>query len=408
MILKLKNQLLIGLLLCCCNILLSQTGFEKGVFITNSDVRVECFIKNIDWKNNPTEFKYKLTEAGDVKSEDISKVKSFEIYGESKFIRATVDLDRSSNNVSDLTVNKNPKFEKKQLFLKMIIEGQSNLYYYEDDNLRRFFYNADDSIIKPLVYKIYLLKDNLIGENNHFRQQLFNTLKCEGISKNKIIKLDYNKNDLSDVFQQYNACIGNTDVVNYHKKSTKNLFNFRVKLGLGLASLSLKNTQRSRYNVDFDNEFIYRFGGELEMVLPFNNNKWAIVIEPSYQSYSSKKNYSIRTTYLQQSNISVESSYSSIEIPFGVRHYFYLNEESNIFVNAFYSLILTSDSKIDYSNSADLEIGKTSGQSVGVGYNYKKVSLEFRYDFPREILEYYTYRHSDYRQINLILGYQIF
>ena len=42
----------------------TQIRFEKGYFITNYGKRIDCFIKDIDWKNNPTKFDYKLNEEG--------------------------------------------------------------------------------------------------------------------------------------------------------------------------------------------------------------------------------------------------------------------------------------------------------------------------------------------------------
>ena len=33
----------------------SQINFDKGYFINDSNQKVDCLIKNIDWKNNPTE-----------------------------------------------------------------------------------------------------------------------------------------------------------------------------------------------------------------------------------------------------------------------------------------------------------------------------------------------------------------
>lgn len=38
----------------------AQIIFENGYFINELNQKVECFIKNIEWRNNPTEFEYKL------------------------------------------------------------------------------------------------------------------------------------------------------------------------------------------------------------------------------------------------------------------------------------------------------------------------------------------------------------
>ena len=408
MIFKIKLQLVLTLSLLIVNSIFAQTNFEKGTFTTNNNETVNCFIKNIDWKNNPTEFKYKLTEDGKIKSGDIEFIKSFGVDGISKYIRATVNIDKSSSNVNNLSANKNPKLEEEQLFLKVYFEGKANLYYYEEGNLKRFFYSTKEKEITQLIYKEYLFGTNSIGENNQYKQQLSNTLKCDNVTIKNIRNVDYNGNDLTAIFEKYNNCVQGTEAINYNKKDKKDLFNFRAKLGVGLASLSINNRVSSSRDTNFDNEFIYRFGGELEMILPFNNNKWALIVEPSYQSYSSNTYIPNSGTVSLQNRTKVEVNYSTIEIPVGARHYFFLNDESKIFVNAFYTLIYTNNSSIEFSNGTELELEKAAGQSIGVGYSYKKFSLECRYELTREVFSNYKSWRSDYNQLSLIFGYQIF
>ena len=58
-----------------------QIRFEKGYFITNENQRTECLIKNVDWKNNPHEFLYKLKDRKETQKGTIQSVKEFGIYG---------------------------------------------------------------------------------------------------------------------------------------------------------------------------------------------------------------------------------------------------------------------------------------------------------------------------------------
>lgn len=57
-----KRNLLLLLALKFSFVVNAQINFEKGYFISNDNEKIECLIKSIDWKNNPTEFKYKLNE----------------------------------------------------------------------------------------------------------------------------------------------------------------------------------------------------------------------------------------------------------------------------------------------------------------------------------------------------------
>lgn len=74
----------------------SQINFEKGYFINNSNQRIECKIRNIDSKKNPTQFEYRLTDEGDSKMGNIVTVREFGIYNEAKYSAALVKIDRSS------------------------------------------------------------------------------------------------------------------------------------------------------------------------------------------------------------------------------------------------------------------------------------------------------------------------
>ena len=60
----------------------SQVVFEPGYFITESNERIECLIRNMDWKNNPYEIEYKLSEASSEKIEGIDNILEFGINGE--------------------------------------------------------------------------------------------------------------------------------------------------------------------------------------------------------------------------------------------------------------------------------------------------------------------------------------
>ena len=124
----------------------SQNSFDKAYFVNNAGERIECFIKNKDWLYNPDEFEYKVSLDVEKKVENIKRVKEFGIYNKLKYVRFTVEIDRSSDNITTLSKERRPIFNKETLFLKMLIEGKANLYSYTDNKggLKRFFYNVND------------------------------------------------------------------------------------------------------------------------------------------------------------------------------------------------------------------------------------------------------------------------
>jgi hypothetical protein len=389
----------------------SQILFEKGYFIDNSNQKIECLIKNVDWVNNPTSFEYKLDENSESISSNLKTAAGFGIYNVCKYIRSTVKIDISSNKTEELSVEKNPIFEEQELFLKVLIEGKSNLYFYEKSNSKRFFFSKDTSDIIQLVHKRYLQSNNLITENNQYKQQLWNDLKCESIQISSLNKLQYTEKSLIDLFIEFNKCI-NSDFKDYRSKEKKDRFNLSLRARLNNSSLTMENFT-TRSNVDFGSKSSFGFGIEAEFILPFNKNKWAISVEPSYQNFKSNVtqiiDYSLGPPDIYNNSI----SYSSIEISLGLRHYLFLNNDSKLFINGSYVLDFPMNSTFIYRNNnpnSTRQIDATMPNlASGIGYKFKnKYSCELRYQSSRNIVSDYINLNSKYSTLSLIFGYSIF
>ncbi len=409
-----KKQLIFILLTILSFTTYAQITFEKGYYITNSGQKVECLIRNVDWKNNPTKFDYKTEENSEIKKATIETTKEFGIYNVSKYSRYTVQIDRSSEHLSELDENGEPIFKEEQLFLKSLVEGKATLFSYEDGSLRRYFYSVNDAIVKQLIFKKFLKPESLtIRKNNTYRSQLWNDLKCPEVSINNIKQLNYYKKDLTKFFINYNECNDSEYILFGKKKRSKNAFSLTIRPGLNSSSLTVKNPSRSASsrsrNVSFDNELGFRFGIEAEYVFPFNKNKWALILEPTYQYYKSENQITLDPDTVFQRTEIVKADYSSIELPIGIRHYFFLSDKSKIFINCSYTLDFSTKSTIEYETVPNLS-GKT-GTNLAFGLGYKqnnKYSIEIRYMTPRNLLGNYQIWESDYKTISVIMGYTIF
>ncbi|WP_310468051.1 outer membrane beta-barrel protein [Chryseobacterium sp. JUb7] len=158
----------------------------------------------------------------------------------------------------------------------------------------------------------------------------------------------------------------------------------------------------------FDNKIAFRIGAEFEFVLPFNKNKWALFVEPTYNYYKTEIETTMYpgTYFEQKSKRSVD--YKSLEVPFGIRHYFFLNDKSKIFVNAAYLIDFNFKSNIKY-DYLDLEVNSGNNLILGAGYKYNdKFGVEFRVGTPRTLLRNYMVWDSDYTTMSLIFGYTLF
>jgi hypothetical protein len=399
----------------------AQVEFEKAYFINNSNQKIECYIKNIDWLDNPIDFKYKLSEDSNYETADIKYVKEFGIINKSKYIRDTVDIDRTSNNPGSLNRSSAPLFNKEELFLKVLVEGKANLYEYIDGDLTRYFYSIENSKIKQLVYKEYIstvedkanfgYKKEVISKNNYYRQQLWNDLKCSEFTENKFKNINYRKKDFVSIFTEYSNCNNEKVLVIKNQEEKKDLFNLNIRPRVNNSSLSVRNSDETYKNTDFENKIGFGFGLEAEYILPFNKNKWSVSIEPTYQSYKSEKTDII--TPPREGILKRTIDYNTIDIPVSLRYYFFLNQNSKIYINT--SIIpnfnLNSSIKF-YLNDipmAPLEIASSMNFAGGIGYKYNdQFSIEMRFQTNRQIFGKFVKWTSNYETLSIIFGYSIF
>lgn len=388
----------------------AQINYEKGYFINSSDETINCLIENKGWKNNPKKFKYKLTENSETKITSILDVKEFGVQSGLKYIRRSVLIDNSTDNLNKLGNFKTPSFVKQQMFLKVLVEGNANLYQYTDSKLNRFFYSTRTMEINQLVFKRYRNSNKTVQENNQYRQQLTNLNNCKTIEGRYIKNIRYSKSSLVKFFISYNECNRVTPII-YREKQKENRFNFSIRPRLNYSSLSIFKSRGSFKNTDFGGKFGFGMGVEVEYILPHNKNKWSIIFEPTYQNFNSEKTNEIIDGLGAKSIADVK--YTSIETSIGARYYFFLSENSKLFINANYVLDFAINSTIEFERTDNQsfspeDINSSPGFSFGVGYKINGVSVEFKYFMIREILNVGSRWESDYRTLSFIVGYSIF
>ncbi|MFZ6011342.1 MAG: hypothetical protein ACOYXT_13420 [Bacteroidota bacterium] len=385
----------------------SQIAFEKGSFVDNDGIVTECWIKYVEWYNNPSTFEYKLSESGAIQTADISNIREFRVSGAAKYVKYKVKIDRSSSDSDKLTNNRNPTWLDEVLLLKVLVEGKANLYMYQQDNLVRFFFNTGDSV-KQLVYKKFTWEDPnartnyvKVKANNTFRQQILLEVNCGSTKAVDVEKINYKQRDIQRYFQEYNACSGSAFNV-YHavQKPRKNI---RLKISSGAMVFNVPVTSTfPADDVDLHGVAL-RIGMEAEFILPYNKNKWGFIVEPAYHSLNADGN----TAAFRN----VDFTYSYLEIPIGIRHYFFLNDKTKLFANASIALPFSSmvtESHLQYENGEELEIRPKSSYVAGAGLQWRKLSVEARYYTNQNLLNNYAFWRARFNRVSLVVGYRLF
>ncbi len=392
-----------------CALSYSQIDFQKGYYFENSGEKTECLIKNLQWLNNPTKFTYKLTEDAPQNDISIEQVSEFGVYGDCKYVRKTVNIDQSNNKIGNLTDNRNPTFVEKTLFLEVLVEGKANLYYYNSNELEKYFFKPENSEIEQLVYIRYFPDENRItvAENNKYKTQLWNTMKCPSFSIKEVENLNYKNQSLVDFFKKYNACFepntkGATVATTFVKKERTAKFNLSAKAGISYSSLMI--TLSDGKSLEFGNKVSGRFGVEGELLLPFNKKKWSVFFDPAYKYYKNETSLAVfgGTAY-------PTVDYKAIEIPLGMRHYFFLNDASKLFLEGLLIYDYDLNSIVTVSQTYSLEANSSLGFGFGVGYKFKEsFSVALRYNTNKDIMSEYSFMSSSFKNSSIIFGYTLF
>jgi len=262
----------------------------------------------------------------------------------------------------------------------------------------------DENEPKQLVYKPYLIDQSQISYNKKYQDQIKENLICDNITSSEISQAKYNQNDLSKLFTKYNSCSNNQTIDYKEKRSNKDAISLSIRPGVVFSSVDIVSKYNKDNYVDFGSKALFRIGIELEYTLPFYRNKWAVFAEPNFQYFKDEK-----TIVVSEQTRERSIDYKNIQIPFGIRHYFFINDNSKIFLNL--ALAVNVPIKADMEFSNDPNAGKISAGNpilFGAGYKYNnKFAIELRYS-KQSLLKNFLSIESNYSNFSVILGYNLF
>jgi hypothetical protein len=227
---------------------------------------------------------------------------------------------------------------------------------------------------------------------------------CADLKGNEYMGLRYSERSLISFFISINECLGQKYYY-YTDNQSRNKFNLNVKAGYEIYSNAVGNSSGS-YRTEM-NRTVYgngiNLGTEAEFTLGFNRSKWSLAGGINY-SYS-KGNDSIARV-----------SCSDIEVPVGVRHYFYLWNSSSIFIDFFLGIHFPLTSEVHYYNNYSsfvdpltLSRNETiTNVSIGAGYAFQKFFVTMQYHTARNLLDGYVSWYANQSAVTLSIGRKFF
>ena len=254
----------------------AQQNFVPGNITLPSGEIVAGQINDLYWKATPDFIEFK-NEKGDVVKYNSESILEFRIGQKSIYKSRLIDYDSSSRKSSELTLDKNPRFKRKHVFLKVLVDADKSLLVWitKEDY---FFYGSDGAVVELVShpYETIIADHEIRLENKIYINQLRLIFSaCSTITVPD--KLLYNEKSLSDLFQKYATCTGQEARIYMKKEKVvvrkgivgtlaydEMLTGFKGGSGIGMGGFLSVYFPHRVYKYSLYSELVYRkFGDQL-------------------------------------------------------------------------------------------------------------------------------------------------
>ncbi|WP_157593055.1 outer membrane beta-barrel protein [Rufibacter tibetensis] len=375
----------------------AQKNFVSGYFVTVKNDTISCLINDQNWKKNPKQVQYRITENGDTDTFKPAQIKSFGLSTGDVFEGKIVSIDNSTNNVERLSVNGAPTTTTDTVFLKVLVKGAANLFYLYNGEREHFYYqtNAENLVELGLTYSLQfdpVTGKRLLITDSKYRGQLKTYFAdCSALTE-KLLDIKYSVSDMRAAFKQYNTCRNNNGYVSTEEKAR---FDFGVLAGASFTNLSFTSAERvDLARTKFKSPVSFNAGISVNMILPRNRQRWSFYNELLWKSYTAQGNYYQTIDFAYEHRAyNTEFSISSFGLGSMIRYnmsfptlkpFVSIGVANNLIlhVKEFQSVHVTYDfsEKEEYYERVPVGIidKHELGALVGAGVSYKKTSLEAR------------------------------
>jgi len=360
----------------------SQNNFKESSIEFKNGLIKKGFVNYVKTRNTIQKFKYKSTLESEIILLDSTEIVSVEIKDITKFVfRKNIEVNFYSNA---LGATNNIKIEYINRFIEVLVDGEFSLCNYSDNQYEEFYYFGSDLKLKPLKSKSFYTEDGRLMKAEEYKTVLINNFGNNNAELIKKIKnTRQNSSELTILFYILNK----KDLAILKAKKDNGFFN--VNLTSDVNFISFKE-----FNVDFSNKTLMSFGGEIEYVLPYYNNLFALEMAPSFSIYNDDGIYNGKPIY-QSGDIQngtaiyysdpnngrkVYVKSTKVSMPFNLKIYPF-NKKVKIYASTtLFNLISIGKGKMNFENEVSF-VPNLVPPFYGffeVGGSYKKFGLSFK------------------------------
>jgi hypothetical protein len=377
--------------------LYSQSNFETGYVIDIQKDTIKGFIDYRNWNITPKEIVFKTVPDSKSTIYTPTDILSFNVAGE-RYVSGIVTIDEGPFRDNELTESEMPQYRTDTVFLQVLIDGNKSLYSLKDNNLKVHYFIGQNGAFNTLFFKKYLQNVSgatFIKTNEKFKGQLMVYFQdCPSIQK-KISYINYNQNDLINLFNEYYNCTQNTILYKSKLKLIKFTSEAGFFAGLSLTKLNFEGDDffLPLTGVDFPRSANFSFGGFYNIVLPGKQGRLSIDNELMFMSYKTSGHYrddnniDIYTTSYSSFGYSYIKLNNLLKYKFPVNRIFLFADggiSNGIFISQTNYMRVETHIYSVYHLSEHEAVGYPRkwerGVLLGLGCNIKKYSCEFRFE----------------------------
>lgn len=300
--------------------------------------------------------------------------------------------------------------ESKQVLLKILVEGEINLYQTLVKGVSIFYFKkSNETNFEYLEYYNYS-NEKLIKENDFFTRQLLKHVNCDNYLTDRYKSIKYNVKELVKVIDKYNVCSNGKSKVFFQESNDGNKFRFYLFGGAKFINASSKSDIFISNNDFKSNTVSPNFAAEISYIFPNRKNNSEIFSRIGYSSVNFDQSQIFNITgsnITYREEIQFESNFLGLSL--GYRYYLNSLEDSkksNFGIDLMVNSLMPLNASYKYGNESYIanqmiEINPYAEDnisslvndiifdfSIGATYTYfKRYSIELRYTFKTNYTE---------------------
>lgn len=338
-----------------------------------------------------------------------------------QYVNAKVQYDENlTRNPANYNHISEPNYTESWLLLKVVVEGDYNLYQYSSSNFSQFYYqDINTKEIKPLIFKEYLVSANQTKKNNRFRNQLYKDIPLASYGLKDYQRINYSQSHLIRYFNKLNG---------YEEEKGIEKMNFKVSVFAGILNnfqkqldfspAAINSLYLNNYEFEKKTPLLIGLSGEIFVDKKEVN---AVFVEIGFTQY--RTDYYLGYYSKELSKVNFEFQSNVVLFNFGYKRYFNLSTNSQLYAlgsfaaNFFfttknevsYHLFLTGFDHLGnyYEGHYDQVMKREKnfsnvGGKIALGYKFKKnyfIEADYHFGFSE-------YRNGvSYNMTSFKLGY---